>query len=273
MKYKVICSDLDGTLLNSNSELSQENSLAIEKIVEKGYLFVPTTGRTLAELPPEVRNHKSIRYFIYSNGAGIYDRLEDKYYETLVEGDTMNKMLSVLEDYDFLYLLHRGGSVRLDKDAYSKVEEYRVWPAYLKLFKFIPDELIVENFIDYLYSIANMEMLVVFFKKSEDVEAECRARLAEIPELHVTSSATGNIEIVNKKANKGNAIRLFSEIVGIPTEDFITAGDSSNDIEMLRGSGLSLAVSGAKDIVKSAADKVICSNDEHIAKYILENII
>ena len=273
MKYKVICSDLDGTLLNSSSELSEENSEAIEKITEKGYLFVPTTGRTLAEIPPAVRNHKSIRYIIYSNGAGIYDKLCDKHYETLVSGGTIDKMLAVLEDYDLLYLLHKDGFMYLDKDGYVKAEKYRVLPAYLKLFSFIPDEYRIGNFMDYLHSVKEMEMLVVFFGRGEDIEAECRARLEKIPGLFVTASADGNIEIINENANKGNAIRLLSRITGISTDDFITAGDSYNDVEMLELAGLSLAVSGAKAETKATADKVICSNDEHIAKYILENII
>ncbi len=273
MSYKVICSDLDGTLLNSNSELSPENSLAIEKIVDMGYLFVPATGRTLAELPPEVRNHKSIRYFIYSNGSGIYDKLSDKYYETPVERKSIAKIIEIIKDYDLLHLLHIDGSGRLDNYGYKRAAEFKVWPPYMKIFNFIPDELRVDDFIEYLKTLDKMEMLVTFFRRDNDVEAECRARLSEIPELHVTASADGNIEIVNKDANKGNALRRFSNLIGIGLSEFITAGDSPNDIEMLSVAGLSFAVSGAKDTVKNAATKVICSNDEHIAKYILENII
>ncbi len=56
MKYKVICSDLDGTLLNSKSELSAENKAAIIKLREMGIIFVPAIGRTLFELPLSVAN-------------------------------------------------------------------------------------------------------------------------------------------------------------------------------------------------------------------------
>ena len=73
MKYKVICSDLDGTLLDSESRLSPENASAISELAKRGIIFVPTTGRTMLELPEEIRTHKDVRYFIYSNGAGIYD--------------------------------------------------------------------------------------------------------------------------------------------------------------------------------------------------------
>ena len=69
MSYKILCSDLDGTLLNSDSEISAENLAAIQAVAEKGVFFVPSTGRTFAELPQQLREHPSIRYIIYSNGC------------------------------------------------------------------------------------------------------------------------------------------------------------------------------------------------------------
>ena len=271
--YKVICSDLDGTLLNSDSELSAENALAIEKLTEKGYLFVPATGRTLVEIPDVVKNHKSVRYIVYSNGSGIYDKVEDKYYETPVTRESILKIIDIIKDYDLLNLLHIDGSVRLDNYGYKRAGEFKVWAPYMKLFNAIPRELKIENFLEYFKTVDKMEMLVTFFRRDLNVEAECRERLSAIPELHVTASSDGNIEIVNKEANKGNAVRRLADILGVKTSEIITAGDSPNDIEMLKVAGLSLAVSNAGDAVKSAASKVICSNNEHIAKYILENIV
>ena len=273
MKYKVICSDLDGTLLNSDSELSRENALAIEKLVDMGYLFVPATGRTLAEIPAVIRENKSVRYIIYSNGSGIYDKAEDKYYETPVTHESILKIIDVIKDYGLVNLLHIDGSVRLDNYGYKRAGEFKVWTPYMKLFNAIPPELKIENFLEYFKTVEKIEMLVTFFRRDHNVEAECRERLSKIPGLHVTASSDGNIEIVNKDANKGNAVRRLAEILGISTSEMITAGDSPNDIEMLTAAGLSLAVSGAGEAVKSAASKVACSNDEHIAKYILENLV
>ena len=102
--FKVICSDLDGTLLDNNSELSEENFLAIEKLTEKGYLFVPATGRTYGEIPEAVREHKSIRYFIYSNGSVIYDKLEDKRYEIPVSHEKILEIIEVLKNLE--YVIH-----------------------------------------------------------------------------------------------------------------------------------------------------------------------
>lgn len=273
MKYKVICSDLDGTLLDSESRLSPENAEAISELAKRGIIFVPTTGRTILELPDAIREHKDVRYFIYSNGAGIYDAKEDKAYEYLLSPETVGKLLEIFKKYKVMLFCHKDRGLFMDDDEFPNYKEYKIWKSYLELFRVIPPELRLHNFWDFLKNSGDVEMIVGFFGKEEKREAECRAELEKIPGIHVTSSADGNIEIVNGAANKGNAVRRLSELLGISTDEFITAGDSINDVEMLELAGLSLAVSGAKPATKAAADKIICSNDEHIAKYILENII
>ena len=81
-KYKLIASDLDGTLLNEQSRISRENLDAITALTEKGVYFVPSTGRTYTEIPEQITEHPSIRYFIYSNGSVIYDYLHPERFGT-----------------------------------------------------------------------------------------------------------------------------------------------------------------------------------------------
>lgn len=77
-RYKIVCSDLDGTLLNNNSEISKENLKAIDELVEHGVYFVPSTGRAYGEIPEELRDNSAIRFMICSNGAVLLDRQEKK---------------------------------------------------------------------------------------------------------------------------------------------------------------------------------------------------
>ena len=273
MDVKVIFSDLDGTLLNSSSALSSENSAAISEIVKRGILFVPTTGRTLAEIPLEVMNHKDIKYIIYSNGAGIYDKENDKRYENLLSEEKIKEIIAILFDYDLLYLIHKDGFMYLDNDRYPAVDNYRALPVYKKLFTLIPEEYRINNYKEYLRGLNNAEMIIMFYGNDERRESELAERLSEISKLHVTSSAVGNLEIVSDKANKKNAISIFLDNLGLSRGEIITVGDSTNDIEMLEFAERSFAVSGARDIVKASASEVICGNDEHVAEYILKNIL
>ena len=71
---KIISLDLDGTLLDSQKRLSEENRLALEEAAERGVLIVPTTGRFFGMMPQAVRDLPFVRYAITINGAQVFDR-------------------------------------------------------------------------------------------------------------------------------------------------------------------------------------------------------
>ena len=80
-----------------------------------------------------------------------------------------------------------------------------------------------------------------------------------------------NLEIFNSDAGKGHTLVALAQRLGIPVEQTIAMGDSENDLSMIKAAGLGLATANAFDFVKEKADAVICSNDEHVAKYVLEH--
>ena len=73
-KYKIVASDLDGTLLNKEQIISEENLQAISEMPSLGVEFVPTTGRSMNEIDPLLISSPDIRYIITSNGAVVYDK-------------------------------------------------------------------------------------------------------------------------------------------------------------------------------------------------------
>ena len=71
MAYKILASDLDGTLLNTKGEISEGNLAAIKALHDAGILFVPTTGRAYNELPTVLKESPYVRYAICSSGVVI----------------------------------------------------------------------------------------------------------------------------------------------------------------------------------------------------------
>lgn len=67
-KNCLIASDLDGTLLSSDTNVSRENLNAVEFLTKKGCTVALVTGRTFYEIPQELRDCLGINYFVYSNG-------------------------------------------------------------------------------------------------------------------------------------------------------------------------------------------------------------
>jgi hydroxymethylpyrimidine pyrophosphatase-like HAD family hydrolase len=89
----------------------------------------------------------------------------------------------------------------------------------------------------------------------------------------VVSSCAFNIEIFYKESGKGASLRALAELLGIPIEETIAVGDSTNDKPMLDAAGLSLATENAFPELKAASDEVICHYNDHVAKYILDHYI
>ena len=75
---KLVASDLDGTLLNKNKEITPRLFDALEKLDELGIYFVPSTGRPFGTVPQTIKDLPFLKYVITSNGATIYDAAEKK---------------------------------------------------------------------------------------------------------------------------------------------------------------------------------------------------
>ncbi len=270
-KYKIIATDLDGTLFNSRAELSEENIQAIRALIEKGVEVVPSSGRTLHEMPPVIRDNPLFRYIIHSDGASIYDRTNDTFHGVYMDRALTGEVLNMLENCEVHYTTRVYGKSYRDTRASEEVLDYfRYTPPYKRFLRY---------FIEPLYDLeaftrrqTEVEMICINFH-SPDEQAAFARRIEEHPLLSCTSSDVANIEVYHKDAGKGNGLRRLADLLGVDRADTIAVGDSHNDLSNIQSAGLGLAMGNAWEDVKSQADAVICTNDEHAMKYILEHYI
>ena len=78
MSRMLLAFDLDGTLLDDDKHIPEENLRAIAAAAERGWVPVPATGRIFRGIPQPVKELPGVRWFIVSNGAGVYDAKEDR---------------------------------------------------------------------------------------------------------------------------------------------------------------------------------------------------
>ena len=271
MEYKIIASDLDGTLLQ-HDKISDENLIAIKKIVNKGVLFVPATGRAYAELPLQIRESELFRYYIVSDGATIFDKKENKNYEFAIPKQKAKSILDKLFSYDVCLFVHADINSYCDKnkhtaEIYQKYNMNNHWVNFS-----LTKEIAIDNFKEFIYGLDEIPLLVPFFKNMDDL-IECKACFEKDDELLVAQTDPHNLEIFSKYAGKGNSLMRLADLLNINKNATIAVGDSTNDSTMLKMAGLGLAVENAVTELKQIADKVICNYKEHSAKYILENFI
>ena len=271
--YKLVCSDLDGTLLRRDMTVSDENKAAIRKMNELGVSFVASSGRAHSGLPEEVVNCDEIRYLISSNGAAIYDKeLGRNIVTNYMPRKIAEVMFSVVEKYDASVFAHFGGIMYVNDSLLRKknYDHYNINDYYSGVIERTGAPL--DSVVNTARKIDNLEMITVFFHSQEELE-ECTKKILAIGDYKVVSSCAFNIEIFYEKSGKGNSLRALAEHLGIPIEDTIAVGDSTNDKPMLDAAGLSLAMENAFPEVKESADAVICHYNDHAADYILKHYI
>lgn len=265
MPYKLIACDLDGTLMSTDLSLSEQNRNAIRALREKDVIFAPCTGRTLSEMRDTVEN-PDIRYYIYSNGAVILDKMTNKKINACLSKETSKAVFDILLSYDSAIIIHHDGKSYADtRTAKRGRAEYNVSYNVESLVRDFA--IVVEDMPSLAYSLEDIECVCVFFRTDGDME-KCRAELEKNEQLLIVNGWDSNLEIFSRSASKGKALTAFADSLGIPLSEVIAIGDSDNDISMLKAAGLGLAASNATESLKKVADEVICSNDEGVAEQV-----
>ena len=265
---RYIASDLDGTLISSNNEVSEENLDAIDRMHNAGVRFIVLTGRTLYEVPLELRHNDSIDYIIYSNGVGIWDRKRGLLKNNFIDDEKAKKVFEILSEYETFTEIYSGGRPYVDASKFDS-EHF----LYYKIDKgFIPEMNKSRVKIPSLRKIIDdsndkVEMFDVFFRYEKERQ-ECLKRLKnDFDDLFVTSSMSNNLEIVRAGNSKGNTLIEFCNKMGIDIKSVTVLGDSRNDISAFETDAKGYAVANACDELKNLADKVICSNDENVMRF------
>jgi len=258
----LICTDLDGTLINSKEEISKENLDAIEYFKANGGLFTFITGR-LPYFSSNIYNTiKPNAPFGCINGGGIYDHREGKYLHRV------EIPYSVMELVRYVDSQLDGIGIQVnhfDKTYFCRENPAMVWfrdvtgvPNLVREFDEIDEPIAKITFGDLCNeTVLKIEQVLRSHPKSE--------------EFSLVRSGHELFEIMPKGINKGSAIEHFEPLLGIKRENIIAIGDYNNDVGMLKAAGVGIAVANASGAAKAAADRITVSNDEHaIAKIIYD---
>lgn len=273
-KNLIIATDLDGTLLDGQSNLSKENISAIESLSKNGIETIVLTGRTFYEIPIELRECKYINYYVYSNGAGINHRYKGIIKYNPIDDDFATKIYDVLSEYETFIEIYSNFTPYVDKKKFSDsdFEFYNIDKSFVP--EMHKSRVPVDSLSDILFSEAyKIEMFNVFFKYDNEL-VECKNRLrSEFGNLEILTSMSNNLEILNAGINKGTALKNVCKYAGFDLKNVIVIGDSKNDISAFLVASKKYAVSNACEQLKNIADRIICSNEQNVMCYLQEELI
>ena len=258
---RIIALDLDGTLLDSNKNLSEANRAALAAAAAKGILVVPTTGRFFGMMPPAVRDLPFVRYAITVNGAQVYDRETDT--AIVREELPLDKALAImryLDGFDVIYDCYQDNWGRMTKAMQDKAEEYAQDPHYVKMIREFRKP--YPDLKEYLAGNGRDVQKIMLFARDPAVRDRILSDIrTRFDGLAVSTSTFNNLEINTATAHKGRAIERFAAHFGWTLANCMAFGDGLNDLSMVKMAGTGVAMANAAPEVLAAADYVTLSND------------
>ena len=265
MKYKLLITDMDGTLLNSQLKISKKISDLINMLKQKGMYFTIATGRSLIAINNACDSNilwpnAPIASF---NGAKITDHKDDTVlYEKFLERQTAAEVLA------FCKKLGAAAVVWSEGKLYFSEKNERTM-LYCK--KTGLEAILLRDDNDFPNQTISKIICQDDPEKIEHYIEQLQGKLKG--NVTFCTSATDYLEFFNGDASKGAAAQFIAERLNILPSEIIAIGDQRNDIPMLKFAGLGVAMGNALDEVKAIADYVTLSNDEDGMAHVIEKFI
>lgn len=264
MKYKMIVSDMDGTLLRSDCTLSEKNKVSIRRAVENGVKFVLATGRPIQGVRSYAEELGLSGVVITYNGAVVVDLpSEEILYEETMDKHDAELSLRLGDEYDTTMCIWSRGRLFVNK-MNERAEDYM---------KISGVEPILAT--DYSAILKDGITKILWYDHPEMI-GKMPFIMEEKGFLSTTFclSRPYFLEFFSSRASKAAALSRVCEICGITPSDVIAIGDAPNDLSMLEFAGLGIAMENALEEVRSVVCEVTRSNDNDgvaavIEKYIL----
>ena len=233
-QIKMIGLDLDGTLLNTKKELTENTRRVLREAIDAGILVLMATGRPYTGIPEELRNFPGIHYALTSNGARVLDTDHNKLLiEQLLPMESAKKALRIFEKYDTLSEIYFDGQGYTDAAKLDNVGKYHhdpnMWDYVRSTRIAVPDiwDVIAKEH-------RNMDKVQALFANLDERAAAWK-ELSELKELELVGSLSYNIEINAAGVNKGTALVALGKMLGIPRESIMACGETATTMSIFSG--------------------------------------
>lgn len=269
-KYKWCVCDMDGTLLDSEKVLSEENEEALKKLQAKGLEVIIASGRTDLMVKSYVKQLGLTGSIISSNGGLIRNiKTGEILYSKLIEKLVVKEILSYCGENSVDFLLYTLNMVYGNKGNPFMLK-------YGKLNDNLPENIQVP--LEYLHNINeeidNIDVLKILLVCSDHERIiELEKYFSKNEQITAVSSAEGLLDIMASNISKGNALKILAAKMNVDLKDVIAFGDNYNDMEMLKCVGMPIAVENAVEEIKQQAKYITKSNNESGIAHAINNLI
>jgi Cof subfamily protein (haloacid dehalogenase superfamily) len=264
---KLVAIDLDGTLLNSQHQMTERVEKTIKAAMEQGTQVVLATGKTYHAAEWLYETLKLNLPGVFIQGTAIYNSDGSLHSQQTITSQIARQIITFADDRGYLTGMYSGNRILVRK-MHPRIEELTA-----HYHEPMPEAVgPLQNVLDSL----PVNKLLVF--------APHEARRITALRWHISMQINGGgrslqtgigdeLEILPARASKGAMLKVLLKDLGVPASQVMAIGDGENDVEMLQMVGLGVAMGNAPETVKAAAKTVVASNDADGVAEALERFV
>lgn len=256
---RLYITDLDGTLLNSEAQLSNRSKETINSLLDGGLLFSIATARTHATVSEMFSDVKLNVPLVMMNGVIVYDPVEKKVISAAgIEREAASKVLQIFFKHGKAPMLYYPDGNKINiyySDLDNKFQQAYISSrneSGIKHFHYSEQLEIFDNLI-YIVTLDPYEELKEIYQEITAVDGvNC---------MFYSDNYTGCyfLEVLSSKVDKGTAAAFVKDYVG--ADKMVAFGDNLNDIPLFNAADEAYAVSNGHEKLKEVADGVIGDNN------------
>lgn len=258
---KLIASDLDGTIIDYNNQVANDNMTAINKLHDTSINFAICTGKTYS-MTKNICNELHPTYGIFGNGTQIINlKTGEEIIRNVIANEQAINCLQIAEDKNLNVHIYTENKIIAQQEL-----RYIGFRNYI-LYKNQVDFEIVESLEKYIkQNVPSILKLVIsgntdLEKMKKQIEDKENLTAIQIKKYDKYKDKTINeeyeyLDIVPKNVTKYTALKQLSDYLKVTNDEILAVGDNVNDIEMIKNAGIGVAIGGCYDEVKEIASYV-----------------
>ncbi|KAL2517715.1 haloacid dehalogenase-like hydrolase family protein [Abeliophyllum distichum] len=262
-KFSYIFCDMDGTLLNSKSQISLSTAKALKEATSRGVKVVISTGKTrpavinilkMVDLAGKDGIASEFSPGVFVQGLLVYGRQGREIFRRNLDPNVCREAL--------LYSLkHKVPLIAFSEDRCLTLFEHPLVDSLHTVYHEPKADIIPS--VEQLLAGVDIQK-VIFLDTAEGVSTTLRPYWAEATGDHasVVQAVPDMLEIVPSGTSKGSGVRMLLDHLGVTPKEVMAIGDGENDVEMLDLASLGVALSNGSEKAKAVANVIGISNDE-----------
>lgn len=267
--YKLAVFDLDGTLLDSHHEISEDNKKALKRLADEDCHIVIATGRPDMLVKEYLYKLELDTPVISCNGAMIRQPISGQiFYQKYIPKAKALSVLQLCKDEGHIYMAYT-------KDAIITTDNFRTRYFEERNKTLDPScrtKFIIEHDIERISDVYDINKILIIEKDEEKYEV-MKDRLKDFDGVTKVSSAKGFYDIMPLNTSKKNAIDQLIDHFNIKISDVVAFGDNYNDVDMLKHVGTAITTSNGVSEVKEVADYISIDHNDSGVAYAINSYI